>query len=59
DVQLRLINAQGQEVMDQQYRDVNEWLELNLDQRFADGLYFLVVQPASGVRATATFVLKR
>ena len=58
-VQVRLINAQGQEVMNQNYSNVDEWLELNLAPGLANGLYFLVVQPVGRAKATATFVLER
>jgi hypothetical protein len=58
-VQIRLINAQGQEVLNEGYNLVDEWLELNLDAGLADGLYYLVVQPTGGAKATARFVLER
>ena len=58
-VQLRLINAQGQQVLSRGYAIEDESLELNLDRGLANGLYFLVVQPSVGAKATATFLLER
>ncbi len=58
-VQLRLINAQGQEVLNQGYTMEEEWLELNLDAGLANGLYYLVVQPVGGAKAGVRFVLER
>ncbi len=58
-VQLRLFNAQGQEVLSQAISCGEEWFELNLQDRLANGLYYLVLQPAGGKNATAKFVLER
>jgi hypothetical protein len=58
-LQLRLFNAQGQEVMSRRFSADNEWLELNLEERLSNGLYHLMVQPAGGAKATVNFVLQR
>ena len=58
-VRVRVIDARGQEVLNRNYSNVDEWLELNLAPGLSNGLYFLVVQPAGGAKATATFVLER
>ncbi len=58
-VQVQVINAQGQLAVSRQYDIENEVLELNLDPKLANGLYYLVLRPADGKVTTAKFVLVR
>ena len=58
-MQLRILNAQGQLVLDRHFPADNGWLELDLPEVLANGLYFLSVQPLSGARAAVRFVLER
>lgn len=58
-VQSQVLNAQGQVVLNQSYEVGYDWLELNMDDKLGSGLYYLLVQPVNGVRATAKFVLLR
>jgi hypothetical protein len=58
-ISLRVFNTLGQEVLSRHYTVNQEWLELDMSTAPANGLYYLVVQPESGMRATATFVLER
>jgi hypothetical protein len=46
-------------VLSQHYTVNQEWLELDMSQAPSNGLYYLVVQPEGGVKASATFVLER
>jgi hypothetical protein len=58
-VQLRIVDTQGRIVMNQSYAIESEWLDLQMDVNLANGLYYLMVQPADGEAATAKFVLER
>jgi hypothetical protein len=58
-VSIRVFNTLGQEVLSQHYTVNQEWLELDMSQAPSNGLYYLVVQPEGGVKASATFVLER
>ncbi|MBL7807678.1 MAG: HYR domain-containing protein [Saprospiraceae bacterium] len=58
-VTVRVFNTLGQEVLNQAYTVNQEWLELDMSQAPSSGLYYLVVQPEGGAKATATFVLEK
>jgi hypothetical protein len=58
-VLIQVLNAQGQMVMNQNYDSGNEWLELNMNPALANGLYYLVAQPARGEKVATRFVLAR
>ncbi|MFN0176842.1 MAG: HYR domain-containing protein [Saprospiraceae bacterium] len=57
--QIQVLNAQGQLVLNRRYEAGNEWLEINLDGRLANGLYYLVVHPEGGDKVATKFVLER
>ncbi len=57
--QIQVLNAQGQLVLNRSYEAGNEWLELELSNGLANGLYYLVVQPVSGEKVATKFVLER
>ncbi|MDO8365963.1 MAG: HYR domain-containing protein, partial [Saprospiraceae bacterium] len=57
--QIQVLNAQGQVVKNQICAAGNEWLELNLDDTLANGLYYLMVQPEGGKKVATKFVLAR
>jgi hypothetical protein len=58
-VLLRVLNTQGQLVLDRRYSAENEWLALELSEGLSNGMYFLSVQPDGGSRAVVRFVLER
>ena len=58
-VHLRVLNAQGQLVLERDCVIDAEEVRLDLPAELASGLYYLVAQPEGGERAAARFVLER
>ena len=58
-VSVQVLSAQGQLVLDLRLPSAENWLELHLAERLANGLYLLTVQPQGGERTTMRFVLAR
>jgi HYR domain len=58
-VQIQVLNAQGQLVVNRGIEVGDEWLEMNLNPVLANGLYYLVVQPVGGAKVATRFVLER
>lgn len=58
DVQLRVINAQGQLILLQKVAAGSEAQDLNLPEHLAGGLYLLEVTPANGLKQTKRFVVQ-
>lgn len=58
-VSIQVLNQQGQLVLDRRYAAENGWLEMDLPEGLANGLYFLSVQPLSEARSVVRFVLER
>jgi len=57
--QVQVLNAQGKLVLTRNYSVENEWLELNLSDDLASGLYYLMVQSVGGEKVATRFVLQR
>lgn len=58
-VQMRVLNAQGQLVLERGYAVENEEIAIEMTDQLANGLYYLVVQPMGEASTALRFVLKR